>query len=168
MIREIVEKGDPILSKKCHPVTRFDKKLGRMLDDLRETLLESGGVGLAAPQIGICRRMVVVMNAKEEIIELVNPEIVSTSGEQTGYEGCLSLPGMYGEITRPMTVRVKAQDRNGEWFEVEDTELTARCFCHELDHLDGHMFDELCDRLYTSEELDEMEAEKKAEEQKAQ
>ncbi|MCD7929717.1 MAG: peptide deformylase [Clostridiales bacterium] len=168
MIRDIVKKGDPILNKKCHPVTRFDKKLGRMLDDMNETLLESGGVGLAAPQIGICRRMVVVMNAKEEIIELVNPEIISTSGEQTGMEGCLSLPGMYGEITRPMTVRVKAQNRQGEWFEVEDTELTARCFCHEIDHLDGHMFDELCDRLYTSEELDAMEAEKEAEEQEKQ
>ncbi|MCD7830274.1 MAG: peptide deformylase [Clostridiales bacterium] len=168
MIREIVEKGDPILSKKCHPVTRFDKKLGRMLDDLTETLRDSGGVGLAAPQIGICRRMVVVMNAQEEIIELVNPEIISTSGEQTGFEGCLSLPGMYGEITRPMTVRVKAQNRQGEWFEAEDTGLTARCFCHEIDHLDGHMFDELCDRLYTSEELDEMEAAKEAEQEQEQ
>lgn len=156
MIREIVKQGDPVLTKKCHPVTKFDGKLAKLLDDMRETLLESGGVGLAAPQVGICRRAVLVMNAEEHIHELINPEIVSVSGEQTGLEGCLSLPGKYGEVTRPMTVRVRAQDRNGEWFEVEDTELTARCFCHELDHLDGHMFDELCDHLYTSEELDAM------------
>lgn len=159
MLRDIVEKGDPILTKKCHPVTKFDRKLGLLLDDMTETLLDSGGVGLAAPQVGICRRVVVVMNAKEEIIELVNPEIIATSGEQTGMEGCLSLPGKFGQVTRPMVVRVKAQDRNGEWFEVEDEDLTARCFCHEIDHLDGHMFDELCDRLYTNEELEQMQSE---------
>lgn len=157
MIREIVEKGDAILTKHCHPVTRFDRKLARLLDDLNETLLDSGGVGLAAPQIGICRRAVVVLNAEEQVIELVNPEIISTSGEQTGMEGCLSLPGKFGQVTRPMVVRVRAQDRSGNWFEVEDEGLTARCFCHELDHLDGHMFDERCDRLYTSEELEQME-----------
>jgi peptide deformylase len=156
MIREIVKKGDAILTKRCHPVTKFDKKLNALLDDMVETLRESGGVGLAAPQVGICRRVVVVINEADEVLELVNPEIVETSGEQTGMEGCLSLPGEFGEVTRPMVVKVKAQSRTGEWFEVEDEGLTARCFCHELDHLEGHMFDELCDQLYTSEELDEM------------
>jgi peptide deformylase len=159
MIREIVKKGDPVLTKVCHPVTRFDAKLAHLLDDLRETLIQSGGVGLAAPQIGICRRVCVVMNEQEEIHELVNPVIVAQSGEQTGFEGCLSLPGKYGQVTRPMVVRVKAQDRQGAWFEVEDQGLTARCFCHELAHLDGQMFDELCDRLYTSEEIDQMSEE---------
>lgn len=157
MLREIVQKGDAILTKKCHVVTKFDKKLGMLLDDMTETLRDSGGVGLAAPQIGICRRVVVVINGKDEVIELVNPEVVSSSGEQTGFEGCLSLPGKFGMVTRPMVVRVKAQDRNGDWFEVEDEELTARCFCHEIDHLDGHLFDERCDRLYTGEEIDAMQ-----------
>ena len=143
MIREIVKKGDPVLNKHCHPVTKFDRKLHTLLDDMRETLIHSGGVGLAAPQVGILRRVVVVMNEEEHIHELVNPVIVSTSGEQTDLEGCLSLPGRYGVVTRPMVVRVRAQDRDGNWFEVEDQGLTARCFCHELDHLDGHLFDEL-------------------------
>ncbi len=159
MLRKIVEKGDAVLTKRCHPVTKFDRKLSLLLDDMRQTLLESGGVGLAAPQVGILRRVVLVMNEQEEIHELVNPEIVSTSGEQTGWEGCLSLPGRYGMVTRPMRVRVRAQNRHGEWYEVEDEGLTARCFCHEIDHLDGHMFDEMCDTTYTSEELEAMEAE---------
>lgn len=156
MLREIIKKGDPILEKKCHAVTKFDDKLHMLLDDMSATLIKAGGVGLAAPQIGICRRVVIVLNESDELIELVNPEIVSSSGEQTGLEGCLSLPGYYGEITRPMTVRVKAQDRNGASFEVEDQGITARCFCHELAHLDGHMFDELCDKLYTPEEIQTM------------
>jgi peptide deformylase len=168
MIREIIEKGDAALTKKCHPVTKFDQKLALLLDDMRETLLESGGVGLAAPQVGILRRVVLVMNEQEHIHELVNPQIIETSGEQTGWEGCLSLPGQYGMVTRPMKVKVRAQDRNGEWFEVEDEGLTARCFCHEIDHLEGHMFDELCDATYSTEELEAMEAEQKAEGQEEQ
>lgn len=155
-LRKILNKKDPALSKVCHPVTVFDQKLHDLLDDMRETLLDAQGVGLAAPQIGILRRVVLVINGKDEILELVNPEIVFTEGEQTGFEGCLSLPGMYGEVTRPYRVRVKAQDRNGNFFEVEDVELTARCFCHECEHLDGHMFTEHTDRLYTGNELDEM------------
>ena len=154
MIREIVEKGDAVLTKRCHPVTRFDRKLALLLDEMRGTLVESGGVGLAAPQVGILRRVALVMNEEEHIHELINPEIIETSGEQTGWEGCLSLPGMYGKVTRPMKVKVRAQDRNGNWFEVEDEGLTARCFCHELAHLDGHMFDELCERVYSVEEMD--------------
>ena len=156
MLKMIIQKGDPVLGKKCHAITKFDDKLRFLLEDMKETLEKSGGVGLAAPQVGICRRVVIVMNEAEEIIELINPEIVSSSGEQTGLEGCLSLPGYWGEVTRPMKVRVKAQDRDGNAFEIEDEGLTARCFCHELDHLDGHMFDELCDKLYTAEEIQAM------------
>ena len=156
MLKKIIQKGDPVLGKKCHAITKFDDKLRFLLEDMKETLEKSGGVGLAAPQVGICRRVVIVMNEAEEIIELINPEIVSSSGEQAGLEGCLSLPGYWGEVTRPMKVRVKAQDRDGNAFEIEDEGLTARCFCHELDHLDGHMFDELCDKLYTAEEIQAM------------
>ena len=168
MIREIVEKGDAVLTKRCHPVTKFDRKLGLLLDDMRETLVESGGVGLAAPQVGILRRVALVMNEEEHIHELINPEIIETSGEQTGWEGCLSLPGMYGKVTRPMKVKVRAQDRNGSWFEVEDEGLTARCFCHELAHLDGHMFDELCDRVYSVEEMDAVDAAEEEKEKESQ
>lgn len=156
-LRKILTRKDPALAKKCHPVTTFDSKLHDLLDDMRDTLIDSQGVGLAAPQIGILRRVVLVMNAQDEIIELINPEIVFTEGEQTGWEGCLSVPGLYGEVKRPYRVRVKAQDRNGNVFEVEDVELTARCFCHECEHLDGHLFTEHTDRLYTVDEIEEME-----------
>ena len=155
-LRTIITKGDPVLNKKAHPVTNFDEKLAILLDDMVETLRDSGGVGLAAPQIGILRRVVVVINDEDQVIELVNPEIIATEGEQVGFEGCLSVPGRWGKVARPMKARVKAQNRKGEWFEVEDEGLTARCFCHELDHLDGHLFTELTDKLYTSEELEEL------------
>ena len=156
MLRTIITEGDPVLNKVCHPVTKFDEKLWSLLDDMHETLAQSNGVGLAAPQIGILRRVVLVMNAQDEVLELINPTIIKTEGEQDGLEGCLSVPGKWGNVKRPMVVRVRAQDRNGNWFEAEDEELTARCFCHELDHLDGHLFVEHTDRLYTAEELDAM------------
>jgi len=156
MLRTIITEGDPVLNKVCHPVTKFDEKLWNLLDDMRETLAESNGVGLAAPQVGILRRVVLVINGQDEVLELINPTIIKAEGEQEGLEGCLSVPGKWGNVKRPMVVRVRAQDRNGNWFEAEDEELTARCFCHELDHLDGHLFVEHTDRLYTSEELDEM------------
>ena len=156
MLRTIITEGDPVLNKVCHPVTKFDEKLWSLLDDMHETLAQSNGVGLAAPQIGILRRVVLVMNAQDEVLELINPTIIKTEGEQEGLEGCLSVPGKWGNVKRPMVVRVRAQDRNGNWFEAEDEELTARCFCHELDHLDGHLFVEHTDRLYTAEELDAM------------
>ena len=155
-LRKILTRKDPVLAKVSHPVTKFDEKLCDLLDDMRETLIDSQGVGLAAPQIGILRRVVLVINSEDEILELINPEIVFTEGEQTGFEGCLSVPGLYGEVTRPYRVRVKAQDRNGNFFEVEDVELTARCFCHECEHLDGHLFTEHTDRLYTVDELEEL------------
>ena len=130
---------------------------------MKDTLLDSGGVGLAAPQVGVLRRVCVVMNEDDEIIELINPEIIKTEGEQTGLEGCLSVPGKYGVVTRPNVVRVRAQDRDGIFFDVEDEGLTARCFCHEIEHLDGHLFVEHTDHLLTDEELqkyiDEQEGE---------
>lgn len=153
-LRKIVVQGDECLQKVCRPVTEFNARLHTLLDDMKETLIESGGVGLAAPQVGILRRLCVVMNEDDEIIELINPEIVATEGEQTGLEGCLSVPGKYGIVTRPNVVRVRAQDRHGEIFEVEDEGLTARCFCHELEHLDGHLFIERAERLLTEEELE--------------
>lgn len=155
-IRTILTQGDSALSKTCHPVTRFDDRLADLLDDLKETLEEAGGMGLAAPQVGILRRAAVVVLEDESMVELINPEIIAQEGEQVGWEGCLSLPGMWGKVSRPNWVRVRAQDRDGNWFETEGEEMTARCFCHELAHLDGHMYDELTDRLYTAEELDEI------------
>ena len=155
-IVKILTQDDPALSKICHPVTKFDERLWGLLDDMKDTLIESNGVGLAAPQIGIIRRVVLVINEQDEIMEIINPEIIEQSGEQEGFEGCLSVPGMVGVVKRPMYVKIKAQDRNGEWYEAEGTGLTARCFCHELAHLDGHLYSELCDRLYTNEELDQM------------
>ena len=154
-LRKIVLQGDEILKKKCRPVTEFNERLHTLLDDMTDTLIDSGGVGLAAPQVGVLRRVCVVMNEDEEILELVNPEIIYTEGEQTGLEGCLSVPGKYGEVTRPNFVRVRAQDRDGNWFEAEDEGLTARCFCHEIEHLDGHLFVEHTDHLLTDEELEE-------------
>ena len=156
-IRKILTEGDPALTKVCHSVTKFDQKLWDLLDDLKETLEEAHGAGLAAPQVGILRRAVIVMDENFEPIELVNPEIIAQKGEQNGLEGCLSVPGMWGYVKRPEWVRVRAFDRNGKEFEVEGAGMTARCFCHELAHLDGHLYTELCDRLYTTEELDELE-----------
>ena len=157
-IRTILTQGDPALNKVCHPVTKFDSKLADLLDDLKETLTESNGMGLAAPQVGILRRAVIVVPDPEgdEMIELVNPEILAQEGEVEDWEGCLSIPGMWGKVKRPTWVKVRAQDRNGDWFETEGADLAARCFCHELEHLDGHMYDEHTDRLYTAEELDEI------------
>lgn len=158
-IREILTDKDPVLHKKCHPVTQFDDKLATLLDDLKETLAAANGAGLAAPQIGILRRVVVVLDEADKMLELVNPEILSQSGEQDGLEGCLSVPGMWGYVLRPMKVKVRAQDRKGNWFEVKGEEMVARCFCHEIDHLDGHVFSEHVDCLYTNEELEELLAE---------
>ena len=155
--RKIVLQGDEILTKVCRPVTNFDERLHELLDDMKETLIQANGAGLAAPQVGILRRITVVLNDDDEILELINPEIIYTEGEQTGPEGCLSVPGKFGMVTSPEFVRVRAQDRNGNWFEAEGYDLTARCFCHELEHLDGHLFVEHTDRLYTVDELDAME-----------
>ena len=151
-IRKILTDKDPALHKVCRNVEKFDWRLHKLLDDMKETLEEANGVGLAAPQVGILRRVVIV-DTGEEILELINPTMVETSGEQTGAEGCLSVPGKYGLVTRPMFATVRAQDRNGEWYEVEGEELIARCFCHELDHLDGIVYTQVMDRFLTEEEL---------------
>ena len=151
-LRKILTDKDPALHKTCKTVVNFDERLHKLLDDMRETLIESGGVGLAAPQVGILRRVVLVDNG-EEILELVNPTLVETEGEQEGPEGCLSIPGLYGLVKRPYYAKVRAQDRNGNWYETEGEELTARCFCHELDHLDGIVYTEVMERLLTEEEL---------------
>lgn len=155
-LRKILTTRDPALHKVCKPVTAFDGKLHKLLDDMKETLLDAGGVGLAAPQVGILRRVVVVdMGAEEpELLELVNPELLETSGEQCGAEGCLSVPGKYGLVKRPNYARVRAQDRDGNWFEAEGEALIARCFCHELDHLDGIVYTEIMERFLTEEELE--------------
>ena len=131
-------------------------------EDVSRALTNLGlaGVGLAAPQIGILRRVVVVMDAEDNMVELVNPQIIASAGEQTGLEGCLSVPGKYGVVTRPATATVRAQDRDGNFFEMSGEGIVARCFCHELEHLDGHLFVEHTDRLYTVEELEAMEDEK--------
>ena len=151
-LRKILTDKDPALHKVCKPVTVFDEKLHKLLDDMHETLTDSQGVGLAAPQIGILRRVVVV-DTGEGILELVNPTIIATDGEQIGPEGCLSVPGKYGLVKRPYYAKVRAQDRNGEWFEAEGEELIGRCFCHELDHLDGIVYTEVMERFLTEDEL---------------
>ena len=158
-LRKILTQGDPTLNKKSRPVERFDERLHILLDDMKETLAAANGAGLAAPQVGILRRVVVVVDADDHMVELVNPELVYTEGEQTGLEGCLSVPGKYGLVTRPYKARIRAQDRNGQSFELDGEEIVARCFCHELDHLDGHLFVEHTDRLYTVDELEAMEEE---------
>ena len=155
-LRKILTDKDPALHKVCKPVVEFDSKLHKLLDDMRETLIESGGVGLAAPQVGILRRVFLVDVGLdgEQIVEFINPEILETDGEQEGPEGCLSVPGKYGLVKRPYFVKVRAQDRNGDWFEAEGEELIGRCFCHELDHLDGILYTQVMERFLTEEELE--------------
>ena len=133
-------------------MTNFDWRLHKLLKDMEETLIDSNGVGLAAPQVGILRRVVLV-DVGEEIIELINPELIETDGEQVGAEGCLSVPGKYGLVKRPYWVKVRAQDRYGDWFEAEGEELIGRCFCHENDHLDGIVYTQVMERFLTEEEL---------------
>ena len=158
--RNILTKEEPGLYKKCRPVTEFNPRLHQLLDDMADTLSTENGVGLAAPQVGVLRRAVIVLETnipereEERLIELVNPEIIESSGEQYGAEGCLSVPGEYGMVRRPLNVKVRAQDRNGNFFEVEGTGLTARCFCHEIDHLNGIVFTSKCERMLSEEELE--------------
>ncbi len=152
-IRKILTDAEPALHKVCKPVEAFDGKLHKLLDDMADTLEKAEGVGLAAPQVGILRRVVIV-DTGDSILELVNPSLLETSGEQIGAEGCLSVPGKYGKVKRPYYAKVRAQDRFGEWFEVEGEEIIARCFCHELDHLDGILYTQVMDRLMTEEELE--------------
>ena len=165
-LRKILTDEDPTIRKKCRPVTNFGARLHDLIDDLKETLADANGAGLAAPQVGILRRVVIVVDDNDRMLELVNPEIVSEEGEQDGFEGCLSVPGRWGMVKRPMKVRVRAQDRNGKFFEAEGEEMVARCFCHETEHLDGHLFTEHAGRLYTTEELDAILEEEAAKQEK--
>ena len=158
-IRKIVVQGDSILNKRCRPVTDFNRRLHILLDDMKDTLAEAQGAGLAAPQVGILRRAVIVVDDSEEMLELVNPEILDQSGEQTAPEGCLSVPGKWGMVTRPYYAKIRAQDRDGNWFLLEREGLTARCLFHEIEHLDGHLYVEHIDHFMTDEELEEYYAE---------
>lgn len=149
-IRNIVKKGDDVLRKKCRPVEKFDEKLHQTLDDMKETLTEANGVGLAAPQVGILRRYCII-DAGQGYYELINPEIIKTSGKQRDVEGCLSCPNEWGYVTRPNKVKFRAQNRYGEWYELEVTELFARAVCHETDHLDGKLFVDLIEERFIPE-----------------
>jgi len=192
--RNILKDDDKGLCKKSRVVSDFNKRLHMLLDDMRETLIEANGLGLAAPQVGVLRRVALIVdtgfedevpdeetiidgadniedenddyeeleefNISEHIVELINPEIISINGEQTGTEGCLSIPGVVGMVTRPQTVVVKAQDRYGDFFELEVSDLTARAVCHEVDHLDGVLFTSIADRILSDEELAELTAQR--------
>lgn len=153
--RNIITEGNPTLTKVCRPVTSFDERLATLIDDMKETVVRANGIGLAAPQVGVLRRVVVV-DLGEEIIELVNPRILEQSGEQDGLEGCLSVPERFGMVKRPNYVKLEAQDRHGDWYEYEGEELIARCFCHELEHLDGHLYTERAYRMLSREEYEEL------------
>ena len=158
-LRNILTEEDPTLRKKCRVVTEFNPRLHQLPDDMTETLMQADGVGLAAPQVGVLRRVVLVLetNVPEDeepvLIELINPEIIEATGEQHEPEGCLSVPGQYGIVSRPAFVKVRAQDRFGNYFEASGEGLTARCFAHEIDHLNGIVFTSKCERMLTEEEL---------------
>lgn len=157
-LRKIREMGDPVLTKVCKEVTEVTPRMLELIDDMFETLYEANGVGLAAPQVGILKRIVVIDTTGEDPILMINPKILEMSGEQEGYEGCLSLPGKTGMVKRPNYVKAIAYDENLEPFEIEGTELMARAICHELEHLDGHMYVEKVEgNLMDTEELSEEE-----------
>jgi len=165
--RNILKGDDPALKKRSRIVSDFNRRLHTLLDDMRETLIDANGLGLAAPQVGVLRRVILIVDttietetADDQIVELVNPEIIASAGEQTGSEGCLSVPGVYGIVTRPELVSVKAQDRFGKPFELSVEELSARAICHEIDHLDGVIFTSMVERYITEEELAQMAEER--------
>ena len=141
-LRTIRVQGDPVLNKVCKPITTMTPRTKLLIEDMLETMYAANGVGLAAPQVGILKRLV-VMDCGDGPIVMINPEILETSGEQTGEEGCLSVPGKAGQVTRPMQVKARFQGEDMEWYEVEGEGLLARCICHELAHLDGHLYTEL-------------------------
>ena len=158
-LRNIREIGDPILNQRAKEVREMTPNLRALIEDMVETMRHANGVGLAAPQVGVLKRLVVIECEEGELHVLINPEIVERDGEQTGYEGCLSVPGKTGIVTRPNHVKVKALNEHMEPVTVEGEELLARALCHELDHLDGHLYTEMAEELYTNEELEEMQAE---------
>ena len=158
-MRNILTQEDPTLRKMCREVTAFNPRLHQLLDDMAETLMHADGIGLAAPQVGVLRRVALVLetnvaeNETPFLIELINPVVIEETGEQHEAEGCLSVPGEYGIVRRPQAVKVRAQDRFGQFFEVSGEGLTARCFCHEIDHLNGIVFTSKCERMLSDEEL---------------
>ncbi len=154
-IRNIVTLGDEALRKHCKPQEKFDRRLATLLKDMTDTMYKAEGVGLAAPQVGILRRVAVVDITEDHsgLLELINPEIIERDGSQTGREGCLSLPGRQGIVTRPMKVKVRFQDRKGETYELETEGFEARAICHELDHLDGQLYIDVMDRELSEEEI---------------
>jgi len=162
-LRNIIPDSDPGLRKKSREVTEFGNRLHILLDDMRQTLIEANGLGLAAPQVGILRKVALIVDSSvdsesvdDQIVEMINPVIITTSGEQKGTEGCLSVPGVYGIVARPNFVEIRAKDRHGNDFTYSGEELTARAICHEIDHLKGQVFTALAERFLTEEELEEM------------
>lgn len=158
-LRIIRTEEDPILRKCSRPVTKFDEKLGQILDDMKETMAKANGAGLAAVQVGMLRRIIVV-DAGDGVVELVNPEIIEADGEQEGEEGCLSLPNKWAIVKRPNHVKVRAQTRTGAWRIFEGEGLKARAFCHEIDHLDGHLFIDRMEKMLTEEEVRRLQNER--------
>ena len=154
--RKIVKIGDPVLRKLSREQIRFDQRLGTLLDDMAETMYKAEGVGLAGPQVGILHRIAVVDVSEDRngLVELINPVIIREEGKQTGREGCLSLPGRQGVVTRPMNIRVRYQDRTGQWQECDAEGFEARAICHEVDHLDGKLYIDVMDRELTPEEIE--------------
>lgn len=157
-IRKIVLNGDETLRKRSREVTAFDEKLATLLDDMKETMYKNDGAGLAAPQVGVLRRVVVIDVGDEKYYELVNPVITKADGEQVGPEGCLSVPGEYGIVARPNEVTVEAFDRHGKKFTLKGTGLLARAICHEVDHLNGQLFTDIATRMLDEEEMEEKES----------
>ncbi len=161
-LRTIREQGDPVLSKKAKEIREMTPKIRQLIEDMKETMYDANGVGLAAPQVGMLKRLVVIDVSEEQNqpIILINPRIIEKDGEQTGWEGCLSVPGMSGQVTRPQHVVAQALNENMEEITIEGEGLLARAICHELDHLEGRMYVDLVEgKLYTNEEIDEMYAE---------
>ncbi len=151
----IVKEGDPVLRKTSRPVEEITPRILQLLDDMTETMRAANGCGLAAVQVGVLRRVVVIETEESGLIELINPKIIAKSGEQQQAEGCLSIPGKYGITSRPAAVRVRAMNRNGEEFEIGGDDLLARAFCHELDHLDGVLYTDKVVRMLSDDELSE-------------
>ena len=161
MVRKILELGDENLRKTCKPMPKFDLRLWLLLRDMADTMYDAEGVGLAAPQVGILRRVVVIDVGDERgLIELVNPQIIAAEGEQAGSEGCLSVPGRRGYVVRPNKVTVRAQDRKGKWFEITGEGLLARAFCHEIDHLDGIIYVDKMDHEIFDDDQEKTQEEK--------
>lgn len=154
---KIVKEGDETLRKVCRPVENITPRVLQLLDDMVDTMRDAGGVGLAGPQVGVLRRIVVIEVEEGKVLELINPKIIAFAGEQEGLEGCLSLPGKWGVVKRPMHVTVRAMNRHGETVDYSGSELLARCFCHELDHLDGKLYPDVAERMLSKDELEELE-----------